>query len=147
VVLKKDSIIMSEGQYNTHLYRIKSGVIRIEKLAKHNNSQHPIVLGKLVKNQVFGEMSFIEDKWLSGEGGNVTASCVVESETAELYQIDRSFIFSLFLVDKDLFKRFYQIIALMLAERIVNLPMRHEIAKLKGTETTSLLLSKKVRKI
>eukprot|EP01119_Soliformovum_irregulare_P022725 TRINITY_DN7826_c0_g1_i2.p1 TRINITY_DN7826_c0_g1~~TRINITY_DN7826_c0_g1_i2.p1 ORF type:complete len:1295 (+),score=332.56 TRINITY_DN7826_c0_g1_i2:87-3971(+) len=142
VRLAKDSVIVKEGGHNTHLYRLKSGVVRIEKNTLQGNQEKVVVLGRLTKNRVFGEMSFIEDHWTDleepdSEGnpmkiGNVSASVLVDSEEVELYQIDRSFIFSLFLADKDLFARFYQIMVGILAERAINLPFRNEVNRLKG---------------
>jgi CRP-like cAMP-binding protein len=129
IIKKKGDIIISESQHNNFLYRIKSGVVRIEK----KTNQGKVILGYLEKNQVFGEMSFVGDYSDNGEfirEGNVSASVLVQSEEAEFYKIERAFIFSLFLADKDLFARFYKIIALMLAERVVNLPFRKEMDKI-----------------
>lgn len=132
--------IIKEGQNNTFLYRIKRGSVRIEKETKKGR----IVVGRLEKNQVFGEMSFVEDNFdqESQSEGNVSASVIVDSDEAEFYKIDRGSVFSIFLADKDLFGRFYKIIALMLAERVVNLPFRKELHKMetekKGSNSPSL---------
>lgn len=134
IVFKKGSIVIEEGSYNTALYRIKSGVVRVEKNTVQGGIEKKVVLGKLEKNKVFGEMSFVEDTWKQGTseeeglGGNVSASVIVDSESAELYKIERSFIFSLFVADKEgLFTRFYQIIACMLADRVTNLPLSKQL--------------------
>lgn len=70
VVLPKNTVIMKENDYNTCLYRIKSGRIRIEKVTWVGDAQQNVVLTTLEKNQVFGEMSFVEDTW------DMTASLV-----------------------------------------------------------------------
>jgi hypothetical protein len=64
----------------------------------------------------------------------VSASAVVDSDEAELYKIDRVFVFSLFVADKELFARFYQIIGAMLAERIVNLPLTKAVSQIKSEQ-------------
>jgi CRP-like cAMP-binding protein len=86
-----------QGDFNKHLYRIKEGQVRVEKRRPGLTS---LVLTTLTKNQVFGEMSFIEDDWMGDEEklGNVSADVVVESPTCELYKIDRVFVWSLFKV-------------------------------------------------
>jgi len=133
ITLRKDAYVIKEGDYNTALYRIKSGSVRIEKRAQQNGTECSVLLTKLEKNKVFGEMSFVEDDWKPGTkeeeglGGNVSASVIVDSDTIELYKIERLFIFSLFIADRDLFARFYQIIASMLADRILNLPLRDKL--------------------
>lgn len=70
-------------------------------------------------------------------GGNVSASAVVDSDEAELYKIDRVFVFSLFVADKDMFARFYQIIGAMLANRLVNLPLRKLVTEIKTDRARS----------
>jgi hypothetical protein len=79
----------------------------------------------LEKNQVFGEMAFVEDSWVPDprEELNVSASVIVDSDEAEFYKIDRGFLFSLFASDKDLFARFYYVICYVLAERAAELPL------------------------
>ncbi len=86
-----NAVILPEGSYNTFLFRIKSGVVRFEK---NGQDGKPILLGKLEKNQVFGEMAFVEDAWSleSRNEPNVSASVIVDSDQAECYKIDRSFV-------------------------------------------------------
>lgn len=127
IVLSRGTMIIQEGQKNNFLYRIRSGVVRIEK----KTSKGTLAFQKLQKNEVFGEMSFIEDHQDSEEIGNVSASVIVDSHQVELYKIDKFFVFSIFMADKDLFGRFYKIIACTLAERLVYLPFRKEVEKVK----------------
>lgn len=50
-------VILTEGQKDTCLYRIKEGIIRVVKSG--------VAVGKLGKNQVFGENAFIEGNSLA----------------------------------------------------------------------------------
>lgn len=94
-------------------------------------------------------MSFIEERL--DEIDIVSASVIVDSEgiiystyfkiknffqiEAEFYKIDRNFIFSLFIIDRGLFARFYQVIGTRLAERIINLPLKNHLKKLNSPHT------------
>jgi len=136
IVHPKDTPILTEGQWNRNLYRIKKGIVRVEKEVQIDaNTSEKVVLARLDKHKVFGEMSFLEDAWKTESEdpntGNLSAGAVAETEV-ELYRIDRLFMFQLFRSNPALFERFYKIVALMLAERCINLPYKREIDRLRG---------------
>jgi len=131
----KDSVILKEGDWNRNMYRVKKGVVRIEKEVQLTSTESKrVVLARLDKHKVFGEMSFLEDSWKPEDddnSGNVSATVVAETEV-ETYKIDRLFLLQLFRSNQSLFDRFYKIVALMLAERCINLPYKREVDKQRG---------------
>lgn len=61
-------MILREGDRNTHLYRIKSGTVRVEmsrpvleNSPDVSESRKTVTFGKLDRNKVFGELALIED--------------------------------------------------------------------------------------
>eukprot|EP01117_Protostelium_nocturnum_P015941 TRINITY_DN6213_c0_g1_i1.p1 TRINITY_DN6213_c0_g1~~TRINITY_DN6213_c0_g1_i1.p1 ORF type:complete len:1371 (-),score=496.08 TRINITY_DN6213_c0_g1_i1:61-4173(-) len=148
LVIPRRTVILKEGGWNRNLYRIKSGTVVVEKEVQVNETQTKIVtLTHLERNRVFGEMSFMEESWKPDEEdndtGNISASVVADTEV-ELYKIDRLFILQLFKVNLDLFERFHKILAIMLAERCMNMPYKREMDKLRGLEVDDQMTQKLV---
>lgn len=83
----------------------------------------------------------MEDSWKVEEDdttGNLSASIIADTEV-EVYRIDRLFMFQLFRSNPGLFERFYKIVALMLAERCINLPYKREVDKLRGLSVSNVV--------
>ena len=55
---RKDDVIIEKDSYGTSAYIIKSGRVEVSDIV--NNKK--IILGILVKGQIFGEMGLVEDQ-------------------------------------------------------------------------------------
>ncbi|KYQ94307.1 RasGEF domain-containing protein [Tieghemostelium lacteum] len=110
ITYHRGDVVIEENTINSHLYRIKTGSLAVEKKNKE---------GKLVKvatmlaPKMFGEMSFL--------GNKTTARLSVEEE-ADLYVMDIPFLNNLFNSHPRLGAKFYKIMANQLAIRLKNLP-------------------------
>lgn len=104
---KMGDIILSQGDENECIYRIKSGEV---KLVKDKDGKQT-VLATMGAGQMFGEMSVLDKKIIS-------ATAIAHSHNVELYCIELPYLYELFKNNPGLSKRFHQTIAITLASRI-----------------------------
>lgn len=112
VSVARNAVAIKEGQPNRHLWRIRSGRMRVEKSEADGRA---VVLALLGSGAMFGEMSALDAT------GTASASIVADTE-AELYQIELSFLTRLFVSEPGLARRFWKNIALKIAQRLKVLP-------------------------
>ena len=99
-------IVLSEGRETRGIYVVRSGQVKIDKrLVK---PQHTITT--LGPGEVFGEVSFID--------GQTASASVMAVEASEVDLLEKADIFSLLTSVPGLASRFYQSLALKLAERL-----------------------------
>jgi CRP-like cAMP-binding protein len=100
-------VIISEGDENDFLYRVKSGTFRVEK----NRDGRRTMLATMTAPAVFGEMSFLD-------GSKTTASIIADEDGAQLYKLEIALVKRLFVSDPALFRVFYQFLATISAKRL-----------------------------
>ncbi|EGC32773.1 cGMP binding protein with small GTPase-serine/threonine kinase-dep-rasgef-gram-and two cGMP binding domains [Dictyostelium purpureum] len=110
ITYSRGDVVMEENAINTHLYRIKSGAISVEKKDKDGLN---VKVATMLAPKMFGEMSFL--------GNKTTARLTVEEES-DLYVMDIPFLNNLFNSHPRLGAKFYKIMANQLAIRLKNLP-------------------------
>ncbi|EGG25213.1 RasGEF domain-containing protein [Cavenderia fasciculata] len=110
ITYHRGDVVIEENTINSYLYRIKSGVLGVEKKNRDGKS---VKVSSMNAPKMFGEMSFL---------GNKTTARVVVDETADLYVMDIPFLNSLFVSHPRLGAKFYKIMANQLASRLKNLP-------------------------
>eukprot|EP00002_Diphylleia_rotans_P017401 TRINITY_DN3378_c0_g1_i1.p1 TRINITY_DN3378_c0_g1~~TRINITY_DN3378_c0_g1_i1.p1 ORF type:complete len:825 (-),score=169.46 TRINITY_DN3378_c0_g1_i1:507-2981(-) len=103
VAFTKDTPILKAGEKSNSLYQIARGKVRIEI-----DSQ---VLRTLDEGQLFGEISFLE-------GGTASANVIADDNPTAVYIIDGSFIEGLLKVEPGLPGRFYNYLAIQMADRL-----------------------------
>lgn len=114
VSVARNQLAVEEGRPNRHLWRIKSGRMRVEKRSNERDGR-PVTLALLGSGTMFGEMSALD------AAGTATASIAADTD-AELYQIELSFLRRLFASEPGLARRFWKNIAIKIAQRLKALP-------------------------
>ncbi len=112
VVYKRDEAVMREGESSQRMYQIVRGVIRVEKRLESDESMR---LGELRASETFGELSFLA-------GSAATATCLVESEEAELVIMEGYYLNMLFRIRPEIAGRFYKFLSLLVTARVFNSP-------------------------
>eukprot|EP01132_Coremiostelium_polycephalum_P002390 gene2390-2955_t len=110
ITYHRGDVVIEENTINSHLYRIKSGVLAVEKKNKEGKM---VKVATMVAPKMFGEMSFL---------GNKTTARLLVDEQADLYVMDIPFLNNLFNSHPRLGAKFYRIMANQLAIRLKNLP-------------------------
>ncbi|KAM9957201.1 hypothetical protein ACTFIW_008941 [Dictyostelium discoideum] len=110
IAYNRGDVVMEENAINTHLYRIKSGAISVEKKDKEGIN---CKVATMFAPKMFGEMSFL---------GNKTTARLTVDEESDLYVMDIPFLNNLFNGHPRLGAKFYKIMANQLAIRLKNLP-------------------------
>eukprot|EP00002_Diphylleia_rotans_P026207 TRINITY_DN5213_c0_g1_i8.p1 TRINITY_DN5213_c0_g1~~TRINITY_DN5213_c0_g1_i8.p1 ORF type:complete len:655 (-),score=142.31 TRINITY_DN5213_c0_g1_i8:1183-3147(-) len=105
VTYSKDTPILREGDRSRNMYQIARGRVRIEKGGQ--------VLRSMDVGQFFGEISFLE-------GGSASATVLADESPTAVYIIDGPFIEGLLKVEPGLPGRFYNYLAIQLADRLRN---------------------------
>lgn len=106
--LKKNEIIIKEGELATKIYQIARGNCRVERLRDDETNN---VLAIMRTGELFGEISFLE-------GVKTTASIVAEDDATEVYVIDGASLRILFVRQPALGGRFFQYLATILSHRL-----------------------------
>jgi CRP-like cAMP-binding protein len=91
------------------MYQIVRGVICVEKRMDGAD----VRLGLLRASETFGELSFLA-------GSAATASCLVESEEAELVIMEGYYLNMLFRIRPEIAGRFYKFLSLLVTARVFN---------------------------
>ncbi|WCL47775.1 cyclic nucleotide-binding domain-containing protein [Leptospira sp. GIMC2001] len=103
---KNNALIIEEKSELSMLYIILTGYVRI----LGGNENHKLTFDRLGPNEVFGEMSFLE---------NAPASAsVIAEENVTVQQIDATHLNSLIASDPGFSSRFYNSLAITLSERL-----------------------------
>ncbi|KAF2072479.1 hypothetical protein CYY_006211 [Polysphondylium violaceum] len=110
ITYHRGDVVIEENSINSHLYRIKSGTLSVEK---KNKDGVLVRVASMVAPKMFGEMSFL---------GNKTTARLLVDEQADLYVMDIPFLHNLFNSHPRLGAKFYKIMANQLAMRLKNLP-------------------------
>ena len=113
VLVKKDHVIIQQGQPNSKMYMIQTGGVRVEK--KTDDQSEPIVLAIMEPPKVFGEMSIIMPD------NKPAVSCVANMEGMKLYETNSAELHKAFAVHPDLARRFYMTMAKKLSDMLVAL--------------------------
>ena len=108
VVVKKDEVVMKEGESYQRMYQILRGVIRVEKKMGDESK----VLGRLRASETFGEMSFLT-------GSAATASCFADSDEVELVIMEGYYLNMLFRIRPEICGRFYKFLSMLVTARIL----------------------------
>eukprot|EP01097_Dermamoeba_algensis_P009489 TRINITY_DN667_c0_g1_i4.p1 TRINITY_DN667_c0_g1~~TRINITY_DN667_c0_g1_i4.p1 ORF type:complete len:916 (-),score=254.98 TRINITY_DN667_c0_g1_i4:345-3092(-) len=104
----KNDVIMEQDIFNSFLYRVKKGSVRIEKTKDSLTFQ----VATLGENSMFGEMSVLD------RNGKTSARVVSNEDETEIYQIELDFVFKIFSSEPNLSKRFFKNLAVTLAKRL-----------------------------
>eukprot|EP01114_Cavostelium_apophysatum_P022767 TRINITY_DN8350_c0_g1_i1.p1 TRINITY_DN8350_c0_g1~~TRINITY_DN8350_c0_g1_i1.p1 ORF type:complete len:952 (-),score=273.46 TRINITY_DN8350_c0_g1_i1:46-2901(-) len=115
ITFNKDEAIIKRGDNFKYFYRIKSGRVRIEDEDRN-------VFGTLAEGDIFGEMSFFDQK--------TNANVFAEEKGVVVYRIEDTVLCSLLQVDPFFSERFFQMLCTKLSFRLYKLPVRNAIAKL-----------------
>jgi hypothetical protein len=111
VVFKRDEAVMREGESYQRMFQIVRGVIRVEK----RSAEESLRLGELRASETFGELSFLT-------GSAATATCIVDSDEAELVIIEGYYLNMLFRIRPEIAGRFYKFLSLLVTARVHNSP-------------------------
>eukprot|EP01103_Thecamoeba_quadrilineata_P019456 TRINITY_DN7892_c0_g1_i1.p1 TRINITY_DN7892_c0_g1~~TRINITY_DN7892_c0_g1_i1.p1 ORF type:complete len:1077 (+),score=244.67 TRINITY_DN7892_c0_g1_i1:35-3265(+) len=107
---ERNQIVLNQGSKNLFFYRVKSGIVRIEK--QMGSSALNQIVTRLEVDQTFGEMSVLDTN------GITSARVVADSDVVELYQIELTFVFNILQSKAGLSKRFFKNLALTLSKRL-----------------------------
>jgi CRP-like cAMP-binding protein len=99
-------IVLSEGHEAKGIYVLRSGQVKIEK----RFSKLPHTITTLGPGEVFGEVSFVDSQ--------LASASVVAIEASEADILEKADVLSLLSSVPGLSSRFYQSLALKLAERL-----------------------------
>ena len=129
---KNNDLIIAEGSVQSNLYLILSGFVHITG----GKEKSKLTLDRLGPNEVFGEMSFLE---------NAPASAsVVAEDNVIVQQIESAHLNSLLASDYGFSSRFYNSLAITLSERLRDLQTNqkelniNEIAQVNRFHSTRL---------
>lgn len=106
VVYAPGEIVLSEGHAAKGIYVLRSGRVKVEK----RFTQLPHTITTLGPGEVFGEVSFVDSQ--------LASASVVAIEASEADVLEKADVFSLLASVPGLSSRFYQSLALKLAERL-----------------------------
>ena len=99
-------IVFSEGHEAKGIFVLRSGRVKVEK----RFTQLPHTITTLGPGEVFGEVSFVDSQ--------LASASVIAIEPSEADVLERADVFSLLASVPGLSSRFYQSLALKLAERL-----------------------------
>ena len=99
-------VVLSEGQPAEGIFVLRSGRVKIEK----RFSKPPLMIAALGPGEVFGEMSFIDNQPASAS--------VIAIDASEVDILDKAVVLALLMSVPGFSSRFYQSLALKLAERL-----------------------------
>ncbi|WP_263772704.1 cyclic nucleotide-binding domain-containing protein [Propionivibrio soli] len=99
-------IVLGEGRETRGIYVIRSGRVRVEK----RSGKTPYLVTALAPGEVFGEVSFVD--------GQPASATVIATEPSEIDVLEKADVLSLLVSVPGLASRFYQSVALKLAERL-----------------------------
>lgn len=116
--------LLSEGEFSSRLYRVKSGRIKMEK--KDVNG-FLVRTGTVEALGMFGESSLL--------GANSAHRFVVESNEVEIWTVEVAHVSALFTAQPKLCAKFYRIFATNLASKLASFPM-HTTANLEKIGNT-----------
>jgi CRP-like cAMP-binding protein len=106
---KANQVILKAGSPNEHLFRVKSGKVKVMKEIE-GQEVHIATMGE---NAMFGEVSML----LRSQKGSATASIVAEGEV-ELYQLQIEFVLQLLEAHPHIAEKLNRILAIKLARRL-----------------------------
>lgn len=118
----KNQIILEQNKPFQGLFRIKSGIVRVEQQLPSETK----LLTLLNEGQVFGEMSYF--------GKNTIAFIVAESEKLVVHKITESNLTTLLSTSSSLSLNFFRMICSLISRRLHNLPVLEAIAKINDDE-------------
>jgi CRP-like cAMP-binding protein len=107
IIVKKDEVVIQEGESYQRMYQLRRGSIRVEKTIGGEVQ----VLGRLGASETFGEMSFLT-------GSAATATCVADSDECELTVMEGFYVNMLMSIRPEIAGRFYKFLALLITARI-----------------------------
>ncbi len=113
VSITPGTVILDGGISNTHMYRIKSGKVKIFRINEEDGKKNLLPMFVLKQRDIFGELAVL------GKYGLAGTSAIAE-DAVEVAEIELSYVEQLFTSDPGLAARFYCKIAVSLAERLVN---------------------------
>jgi extracellular factor (EF) 3-hydroxypalmitic acid methyl ester biosynthesis protein len=111
---RKDELILEEGSRRETLFIIVSGRVRIVRT--HFGSK--ITIAALDVGQIFGEMAYLE-------GIGSSASVYADADDTELLVLSANRLRSLLVTIPGLAGRFYQSVAVLLAQKLRRTNARH----------------------
>lgn len=106
---KAGQVILKAGAANEHLFRVKSGKVKVMKEID-GAEVHVATMGE---NSMFGEVSML----LRSQKGSATASIVADGEV-ELYQLQIEFVLQLLEAHPNVAEKLNRILAIKLARRL-----------------------------
>ncbi len=106
VAYSPGEIVLSEGHEAKGIFVLRSGRVKVEK----RFTQLPHTITTLGPGEVFGEVSFVDSQ--------LASASVVAIEASEADVLEKADVFSLLASVPGLSSRFYQSLALKLAERL-----------------------------
>jgi extracellular factor (EF) 3-hydroxypalmitic acid methyl ester biosynthesis protein len=104
----KEEVLIKEGEANAVIYIILDGEVRVEKQAEDTGKT--VQLAMLGFGSIFGEMSFL--------GAAPASATVVANEAVDALCIEHAHLNSLVKQDPAFSGRFYQSLAVTLAQRL-----------------------------
>eukprot|EP01117_Protostelium_nocturnum_P015986 TRINITY_DN6244_c0_g1_i1.p1 TRINITY_DN6244_c0_g1~~TRINITY_DN6244_c0_g1_i1.p1 ORF type:complete len:1910 (-),score=646.75 TRINITY_DN6244_c0_g1_i1:731-6460(-) len=104
ITYRVGQVVFEENAQNRHLYRVKSGKFVVSKGGN--------VITRLTAGQIIGEMSFL---------GENTSATVTAEEEGQLLVLEIKLVKKIFSTDTQLFTKFYQYLATILAKRLKQL--------------------------
>ena len=102
-------VIIREQDENRVIYVVQEGEVRVER-APSEGDDKPVVLAKLYLGAVFGEMSFLTHETAS--------ATVIAAEKVHLLALPHETIKDMLKEDRDFAVRFFQSLAVTLADRL-----------------------------
>eukprot|EP01125_Pyxidicula_operculata_P006043 TRINITY_DN2111_c0_g1_i1.p1 TRINITY_DN2111_c0_g1~~TRINITY_DN2111_c0_g1_i1.p1 ORF type:complete len:1230 (-),score=380.39 TRINITY_DN2111_c0_g1_i1:146-3835(-) len=103
--------ILPLGVVNRHLFRIKKGSVRVEKMI---NGQLTVI-ARMKEKEMFGEISML----LRSEQGTTTAA-IVADESTEIIKYKTEFVMDMCKAEPELSEKLNKILSIKLAERLRN---------------------------
>eukprot|EP01122_Echinamoeba_exundans_P008896 TRINITY_DN302_c0_g3_i1.p1 TRINITY_DN302_c0_g3~~TRINITY_DN302_c0_g3_i1.p1 ORF type:complete len:1771 (-),score=520.87 TRINITY_DN302_c0_g3_i1:72-5384(-) len=125
----KGTRIISQGQVNSNLYRIKNGTCRVEKT---NDAGEKIQLATMGPKTMFGDTAIVPSMKVA------TADVVADSDNVEVFQIEVNICYEILKSNPGLSMRFYKQMALKLSQRLRNLhaPPPQKPSEAKATKSS-----------
>jgi CRP-like cAMP-binding protein len=133
----KGARIISQGQVNSNLYRIKNGTCRVEKT---NDAGEKIQLATMGPKTMFGDTAIVPSMKVA------TADVVADADNVEVFQIEVNICYEILKSNPGLSMRFYKQMALKLSQRLRNLhaPSLQKPAEAKTTKSAKAKKAKAV---
>jgi len=106
-------VVLGLGVVNRHLFRVKKGVVRVEKII----GGQPVNIDKMKEKSMFGEISML---LRATEQGTTTAAIVADENGTEVIKYKIEFVMDMCRLEPDLSEKLHKIISLKLSERLRN---------------------------